>query len=318
MSIMRTLLNIIIILCVLLNWGCTEGARKISSGKGCSQTIKVSSLFHSSSSLPSSCSLSSKASNTKSSLQLVHRHGPCSHLISGKATTSLDHDDILKRDKARVDSIHSKLTPSQLTDLPAERWGSNTLGSGTYIVKIGIGTPKHDMSLLFDTGSDLTWVQCKPCTVNCYTQKEPIFNPSSSSSYHNVSCSSPVSEVVQIPLAATVSATAILRLPKDLSPRKSLPSRAPMSSTALILDAVRTIREITTKVSPDFSGLAPANSPFRRRQRRLTIKSSPTASLLPLATPVVISPLDQPESPNQSNSRRFLPPQPKTSITLIS
>ncbi|KAG7550225.1 Xylanase inhibitor N-terminal, partial [Arabidopsis thaliana x Arabidopsis arenosa] len=60
MSIMRTLLSIIIILCVLLNWGCTEGARKISSGKGCSQTIKVSSLFHSSSSLSSSCSLSSE------------------------------------------------------------------------------------------------------------------------------------------------------------------------------------------------------------------------------------------------------------------
>ncbi|CAH8270712.1 unnamed protein product [Arabidopsis lyrata] len=60
MSIMRALLNIIIILCVLLNWGCTEGARIIINGKGCSQTIKVSSLFHSLSSLSSSCSLSSK------------------------------------------------------------------------------------------------------------------------------------------------------------------------------------------------------------------------------------------------------------------
>lgn len=125
----------------------------------------------------------------------MHRHGPCSHLTSGKATTIPYHDDILRRDQVRVDSIHSKLSnnlisSSMLTDLPAKQWGNPS--SGTYVVKIGIGTPKQDMSLMFDTGSDLTWVQCKPCDVYCYTQKEPIFNPSSSSSYHNVSCSSPV------------------------------------------------------------------------------------------------------------------------------
>ena len=132
----------------------------------------------------------------------MHRHGPCSSLSSEKARTSPDHDDILRLDQARVKSIHSKLskklTPqyrvsqSQSTDLEA-RDGS-TLGSGNYIVTVKIGTPKHDLSLVFDTGSDLTWTQCEPCggSGTCYLQEEPIFDPYSSSSYSSVSCSLPL------------------------------------------------------------------------------------------------------------------------------
>ena len=114
--------------------------------------------------------------------------------------TSLDHDDMLRLDQARVKSIHSRLSKkltsrdrvsqSQSTDLQAR--SGRTLGSGNYIVTVGIGTPKHDLSLVFDTGSDLTWTQCEPCAGSCYPQKEPIFNPSSSSSYSNISCSSTV------------------------------------------------------------------------------------------------------------------------------
>ncbi|KAJ4901574.1 Eukaryotic aspartyl protease family protein [Raphanus sativus] len=114
--------------------------------------------------------------------------------------TSPDHDDILRLDQARVKSIHSRLSKkltaedrisqSQSTDLEAR--SGRTLGSANYIVTVGIGTPKHDLSLVFDTGSDLTWTQCEPCAGSCYPQKEPIFNPSSSSSYSNISCSSPV------------------------------------------------------------------------------------------------------------------------------
>lgn len=99
-----------------------------------------------------------------------------------------------------MESIRSKLSKNiadgvsktKTTELPAT--SGTTLGSANYIVTIGIGTPKHDISLAFDTGSDLTWTQCEPCLGRCYLQKEPKFNPSSSSSYHNVSCSSPMCE----------------------------------------------------------------------------------------------------------------------------
>ncbi|CAF2352411.1 unnamed protein product [Brassica rapa] len=49
-------------------------------------------------------------SNTKSSLHVVHRHGPCSSLSSKQARTSPDHDEILRLDQERVKSIHSKLS----------------------------------------------------------------------------------------------------------------------------------------------------------------------------------------------------------------
>ncbi|CAN6865768.1 unnamed protein product [Brassica oleracea] len=190
---MKNLFNIItIILCVLLSWGRADGAQKRESGEVSFHRIQASSLFPSWS---APCVLSPRASNTKSSLQVVHRHGPCS-----KAKTSPDHDEILRLDQARVKSIHSKLSKkltagdrvsqSQSTDLQAR--DGLAIGSGNYIVTVGIGTPKHDLSLVFDTGSDLTWTQCQPCVRKCYLQNEPIFNPSSSSSYSNVSCSSPV------------------------------------------------------------------------------------------------------------------------------
>ncbi|GAV77596.1 Asp domain-containing protein [Cephalotus follicularis] len=66
----------------------------------------------------------------------------------------------------------------------------SSLGAGNYVVTVGLGTPKKDLSLLFDTGSDLTWTQCEPCVKYCYQQKQPKFDPTSSSSYVNISCTS--------------------------------------------------------------------------------------------------------------------------------
>ncbi|ERM98232.1 hypothetical protein AMTR_s00095p00155590 [Amborella trichopoda] len=43
--------------------------------------------------------------------------------------------------------------------------------------------------LIADTGSDLTWTQCLPCS-NCFEQNVPIFNPKSSSTYLSLNCSS--------------------------------------------------------------------------------------------------------------------------------
>ncbi|CAH2073187.1 unnamed protein product [Thlaspi arvense] len=207
---MRKLLNIIVILCVCLDWVRTEGSEQRESGKVYSHTIQVSSLFPSS----SSCVLPSKGDylcqciiscfiHLKRSRRSTWRTGRArARVLAGvklRAST-MTIDEILRHDQARVNSIHSKLskkatdgdgvTQSQSTDLPAKN--GRTLGSGNYVVTVGIGTPKHDLSLVFDTGSDLTWTQCEPCRGSCYPQKEPIFNPSSSSSYSNISCSSPV------------------------------------------------------------------------------------------------------------------------------
>lgn len=44
--------------------------------------------------------------------------------------------------------------------------------------------------MVIDTGSDVNWIQCEPCS-NCYKQSDPIFNPANSLTYKTVSCNSP-------------------------------------------------------------------------------------------------------------------------------
>ncbi|XP_021805247.1 aspartyl protease family protein At5g10770-like isoform X1 [Prunus avium] len=161
-------------------------------------TVEVKSLLP-----PTTCSPSTKGhKNNKASsvLKVVHKHGPCSkfHKSSKTSTTTCDekyHTQILKQDQARVNSIHSRLnhnnnrdplTQSAATTLPAK--SGDIISSGNYIVTVSLGTPAKQLSLIFDTGSDLTWTQCRPCVRSCYTQSEPIFDPSLSTSYKTISC----------------------------------------------------------------------------------------------------------------------------------
>jgi Xylanase inhibitor N-terminal/Xylanase inhibitor C-terminal len=128
-------------------------------------------------------------------LQLAHRDGLCSPLDLEENRT---HEQILSQDQSRVDSIHHRVArasnqreaydPLNSLEIPASSGVS--LGTGNYIVSIGFGTPKKYFSVIFDTGSDVTWIQCKPCVGACYSQKDPIFDPTQSSTYSNISCSS--------------------------------------------------------------------------------------------------------------------------------
>ncbi|GFP88592.1 aspartic proteinase cdr1 [Phtheirospermum japonicum] len=56
-------------------------------------------------------------------------------------------------------------------------------------MKFTLGMPGVETLAIADTGSDLTWVQCKPC-IKCFKQKSPIFNPQRSSTYKPVPCTS--------------------------------------------------------------------------------------------------------------------------------
>lgn len=61
-------------------------------------------------------------------------------------------------------------------------------GSGEFLMELSIGTPPEKYSAILDTGSDLIWTQCKPCT-DCFKQPTPIFDPKKSSSFSELSCS---------------------------------------------------------------------------------------------------------------------------------
>ncbi|KAL8536907.1 hypothetical protein ACS0TY_012186 [Phlomoides rotata] len=162
-------------------------------------TIEFNSLF------PASvCTSSTGSIKRQSTLEVFHRHSPCSKLTqdTDATTTSTQSqlNQILSDDQSRVDYIRARLNPVDVftdrnnhkfvdkkTNLPAQP--GESYNTGNYLVTVGIGSPKKTLTLIFDTGSDLTWTQCQPCT-SCYKQQDPIFNPSSSTSYSNISCGS--------------------------------------------------------------------------------------------------------------------------------
>ncbi|KAM4081745.1 hypothetical protein ACJW30_11G115300 [Castanea mollissima] len=61
--------------------------------------------------------------------------------------------------------------------------------SGEYLLKYSVGTPPVPNLAVADTGSDLIWLQCKPC-IECYNQTAPLFDPEKSTTYKTVSCTS--------------------------------------------------------------------------------------------------------------------------------
>ncbi|GAB2226571.1 hypothetical protein Droror1_Dr00022381 [Drosera rotundifolia] len=113
----------------------------------------------------------------------------------------------LERDSARVNSLTRRLdlslksiSVSDLRPLALETTEPSSLegpvvsgtsqGSGEYFTRLGVGTPASQMSLVLDTGSDVSWMQCETCS-DCYQQSDPIFVPTSSSSYSPITCDSP-------------------------------------------------------------------------------------------------------------------------------
>lgn len=184
--------------------------------------VEVSSLLPSTD--EESCNASPKERRRKgNSLEVSHRHGPCSTLQLDKSSRP-SHADILEHDEERVDSIRGRVNPKlveidsfslhkkpkvpkkdtvkqKTVGLPVK--SGSTIGSGNYIVTIGLGTPRKDLTLIFDTGSDFTWTQCAPCKKSCYKQREPVFDPSKSSTYSNITCSSTLCSEVRSATSAS-------------------------------------------------------------------------------------------------------------------
>jgi hypothetical protein len=142
----------------------------------------------------SSSSSSSAARRSRSpSLALVHRDA-----ISGATYPSRRHAvlDRVARDNARAEYLARRLSPTTAyqpatTDLGSEVVSGLDEGSGEYFVRVGVGSPPTEQYLVVDSGSDVIWVQCKPCS-QCYAQADPLFDPASSSTFSAVSCGSAI------------------------------------------------------------------------------------------------------------------------------
>ncbi|CAM6098458.1 unnamed protein product [Calypogeia fissa] len=60
---------------------------------------------------------------------------------------------------------------------------------GSYSMAFSLGTPPQSFIAIADTGSDLVWIQCAACTL-CFQQTTPFFQPTNSSTYTSLGCSS--------------------------------------------------------------------------------------------------------------------------------
>lgn len=134
--------------------------------------------------------LKSRREGDSTTLEMKHRDF-CSKKNSQDLNKRLQERLILDKDQVQYLQYKMKnLISGELQSL------SNTqipLSSGirleilNYVITMKLGG--KNMTVIMDTGSDLTWVQCKPCRL-CYNQQEPIFNPSTSISYKPISCNS--------------------------------------------------------------------------------------------------------------------------------
>ncbi|KAK7856691.1 aspartic proteinase cdr1 [Quercus suber] len=125
-----------------------------------------------------------EASNGGFSVDLIHRDSPNSPFYDPSETPSQRIAKALRHSINRVN--HFKPTSSLSTNAAQADIISN---QGEYLLKYSVGTPLVQILGIADTGSDLIWLQCKPCN-GCYKQTAPLFDPTRSSTYKEVSCSS--------------------------------------------------------------------------------------------------------------------------------
>ncbi|XP_048545732.1 aspartyl protease family protein At5g10770-like [Triticum urartu] len=122
---------------------------------------------------------------------LHHRHGPCSPVPSTKAPTL---EEMLRCDQLRADYIGRKFSGAkggglEQSDVTVPTLLGLSLGTLEYVITVGIGSPAVTQTMFIDTGSDVSWVHCKPCS-RCHSQADSLFDPRSSSTYSPFTCSS--------------------------------------------------------------------------------------------------------------------------------
>ncbi|KAF3618823.1 Protein ASPARTIC PROTEASE IN GUARD CELL 2 [Capsicum annuum] len=132
-------------------------------------------------------------------LELIHRDKL--QIFSRFSTYNKSNifEDRMDRDSKRVSSIMQRITNG--VGYQVDGFGSDVVsgmdqGSGEYFVRIGVGSPPKDQYMVLDSGSDIVWVQCQPCT-QCYHQSDPVFDPSLSVSFTGVPCRTPVCDRVE-------------------------------------------------------------------------------------------------------------------------
>jgi len=122
----------------------------------------------------------SKALKNGFTVKLIHRDSPKSPFYNPSETQFQRAENAVLRsiDRANYYSMQNS-NDVETTVIPIP---------GEYLMSYSVGTPPFKIQSIVDTGSNLVWTQCQPCT-KCFKQNQRIFNPSNSSSYNRMPCS---------------------------------------------------------------------------------------------------------------------------------
>ncbi|XP_031280335.1 aspartic proteinase CDR1-like [Pistacia vera] len=112
------------------------------------------------------------------SLELIHRDSPKSPIYNPKQTHYERVFNAIRRSFNHVNRFNPNTAQADIIS-----------DHGEYLINISIGSPPFQILAIADTGSDLIWTQCKPCS-ECFDQEAPFFDPTKSSTYKQLSCSS--------------------------------------------------------------------------------------------------------------------------------
>lgn len=141
-------------------------------------------------------------------LELIHRNSrklSGNVVLGGRPKTQLeDIKQFHRRDVIRHRNIVSRRlegvkTTSSVAVMPVHSGAD--FGTGEYFVHVNVGTPRQKLMLIVDTGSELTWMNCRyKCGRRCGTHKgtpnnQRVFTADRSSSFKTVPCSSHMCKV---------------------------------------------------------------------------------------------------------------------------
>ncbi|KAJ0030810.1 hypothetical protein Pint_14300 [Pistacia integerrima] len=124
-------------------------------------------------------------------IELIHRDSIRSPFHNHKQNLTIKAQHAIRTSLARFAYLQSKIKSSSSTseeDYEADVFPS--VNSSLFYMNFSIGRPPIPQFTVMDTGSSLLWIQCQPCP-NCSKQFGPIFNPSKSSTFNNLPCTSP-------------------------------------------------------------------------------------------------------------------------------
>jgi len=117
------------------------------------------------------------------SVELIHRDSSKSPFYNSSQTHFQRIANALSRSIIRLNHFNKSFVSANTPQAPV------TSALGEYLMSYSIGTPPVQSYGIVDTGSDITWLQCRPCQ-NCFKQSTPIFDPSKSKTYKTISCTS--------------------------------------------------------------------------------------------------------------------------------